>query len=148
MIFHLPEVRPFFWILVPAAFYQRIHLSTGDRAHEGNLARSQEGCKLTSNSFSESVSKFKSGLKLDVMILDSFSVGEVKLQILLCSYFHSIFPSGGSGSSNLACTVGARGCVECALPQDDLMSNDGKAVDVSFLRGPLFPQVFWCCPQV
>lgn len=138
MIFHLPEVRPFFWILVPAAFYQRVHLSTGDGAHKGNLALSQEGCKLTSNSFSESVSKFKSGLKLDVMILDSFSVGEVKLQILLCSYLQSIFRLG-SGDSHLACTVGARGCVECALPQDDLMSNDGKAVDVSFLRGPLFP---------
>lgn len=94
MTFHLPEVRPFFWILVPAAFYQRVHLSTRDRAHTGKLALSQEGCKLTSKSFSESVSKFKSGLKLDVMILDSFSVGGVKLQMLLCSYLHSIFPSG------------------------------------------------------
>lgn len=113
-----------------------------------NLVQLQEsrGCKLTSNSFSESVSKSRSGLKEDMMILDSFSVGKVKLQILLCSYLCCIFPSWGSGNGNLACSVGAGCCVESALPEDDLMSNDGKAVDVSFLRGPLFPQVFWCGP--
>lgn len=80
------------------------------------------------------------------MILDSFSVGEVKLQILLCSYLGSIFPFRGSGEGNLTFSVGAGCGIESALPEDDLMSNDGKAVDVSFLRGPLLPQVFWCCP--
>lgn len=92
VIFHLPKIRSFFWILVPAAFYQRVHLT--DRGHKDDLLWSQGGHwrKLTSNSFSEAVSKFRSGLKYDMMILDSFSVGEVKHQTLQCSFLYKHFP--------------------------------------------------------
>lgn len=45
-------------------------------------------------------------------------------------------------------SVGAALGVEGALPEDNLLSDDGKAVDVPFLRGALFPQVLRSGPQV
>lgn len=46
------------------------------------------------------------------------------------------------------CSVCAACSVKRAFPESDLMSYDGKAVDISFLRGALCPQMLWGCPQV
>lgn len=45
------------------------------------------------------------------------------------------------------CLVCAACGVKRAFPQSDLMRYDGKAVDVSFLRGTLSLQVLWSRPQ-
>lgn len=46
------------------------------------------------------------------------------------------------------CSVGAACGVEGALSENDLVSDDAKAVDVSFLRGSLYPQMLRGSPQV
>lgn len=58
------------------------------------------------------------------------------------------FHFGLSGCVCCTCSVGAALAVERALPEDDLLGDDGKAVDVSFLRGALLPQVLRGNPQV
>ncbi len=48
----------------------------------------------------------------------------------------------------LTLSVGAVLGVEGAFSENNLMSDDGKAVDVSFLRGALCPQMLRSSPQV
>lgn len=39
-------------------------------------------------------------------------------------------------------------CIERGPPHNDLMSNDGIAVDIAFLRHPIFTKVLRGRPQV
>lgn len=48
----------------------------------------------------------------------------------------------------LTFSVGAALCVEGALSENNLLGDDGKAVDVSFLRGSLCLQMLRSSPQV
>lgn len=49
---------------------------------------------------------------------------------------------------NPTCRIRAGLCVEGGPPHNDLMGDDGVAIDVSLLRHAVFTKVFWGCPQV
>lgn len=53
-----------------------------------------------------------------------------------------------SGCVSPTCSVVVGLSIEGVLSENNLVSDDGKAVNVSFLRGALFPQVLRSCPQV
>lgn len=46
------------------------------------------------------------------------------------------------------CRIRAGLCVEGGPPHNDLMGDDGVAIDVPLLRHAVFTKVFWGCPQV
>lgn len=46
------------------------------------------------------------------------------------------------------CEVGAGFCVKGVFSQDDLMGDDGEAVDVSFLGDARYAEVLRGCPLV
>lgn len=48
----------------------------------------------------------------------------------------------------LTSAVGAVLGVKGAPPENYLLGDDGKAVDISLLGDPLSSQVLWSCPQV
>lgn len=48
--------------------------------------------------------------------------------------------------SRLTCKIRAGLCVKWGPPHNDLMSNDCIAVDITFLRHPIFTKVLWGCP--
>lgn len=67
---------------------------------------------------------------------------------IYCRMVNSVCISNIPKLSRLTCRIRAVLCIEWSSPHNNLMGNDGIAVDITFLRHTIFTKMFWGRPQI